>query len=689
MLNFDLKEPKNKLDFDIEPKLPIPARSIIETAASTLLTPLAQPIVRKLLPPSPEEVESYEAVGRALNILQQSLFRFAKAPEEGIRPAIKFGIETFEKKQPKITGRELLKTRGIDLDKTPSLTGEFVAAGLDLLADPVLMIPGAIGGIKKLAGMSETDRILKTYYRIKIEPRVSRMVESGRFIGDVDPSFEGFKAALKKEGILGQIQERVGGKVISDIAKESVSLPRGNYFFGGIPAPQFNPEEINIAKNIMEGFAGTFPKETIDKAALAIGAKAASLTPQRIAEYILKQKPAPEAKAPAISFKTTNEALAYGKSITGDEAKINELKAERDRLTKLIEPLKGVKGKEQEGFDLSVKKQLVNEALSEAEKIPTLEEYVRGQNIFKGETGISDFDSHFDNTIVANGMTRREYYEKVKGITGKVVFISPDEYLERATRGQWEAMRPNQRSDWKNYDDFKTYVVEKQRISEDKIKALQDKLKKGERWNIPSLEYDKETGKLRSQEGYHRAILAKRMGIKQIPVMEVNKPLTPEVKASLVSQPMGGGKPIKKEEPSPISKADLTDEVMDMLNKSERDFIIGRILEGKSLQQLSIERDDINLDFTKKEEQFIAEKIEKIKQQIIEEDKELAKIAEKEMSEAYFERKQTLKAYTKGKLKYSLKSQGEYADLKHLNWLFASPDERGFTPDELVITLQQ
>ncbi len=185
----------------------------------------------------------------------------------------------------------------------------------------------------------------------------------------------------------------------------------------------------------------------------------------------------------------------------------------------------GTQAQPQEGMNLGFPP--IDEALKQlltprikAEEVP---KEGGGISPFGDRTGISDFDTHFDNTIVANGMTRKEYYEKIKGVTGSVVNISPDEYLERAASGQWEQMRPNQKTDWKNYDEFKTYVTEKQRISEDKIKALSNKLEKGEKWNIPSLEYDKDTGKFRSQEGYHRAILAKRMGLKEIPVMLINE----------------------------------------------------------------------------------------------------------------------------------------------------------------------
>lgn len=50
--------------------------------------------------------------------------------------------------------------------------------------------------------------------------------------------------------------------------------------------------------------------------------------------------------------------------------------------------------------------------------------------------------------------------------------------------------------------------------------------------------------------------------------------------------------------------------------------------------------------------------------------------------------KERLKDHLTGKLNFDLQKQGEYADLKHLKWLWAKEGTRGWTPDELIAELQ-
>jgi len=157
----------------------------------------------------------------------------------------------------------------------------------------------------------------------------------------------------------------------------------------------------------------------------------------------------------------------------------------------------------------------------------------QGEKIWSGKTGIPHYDAHFDKTIVGEGLTRKEYYKKYKDMSGDVVQMSPSEYMELAARGQWEANIERNTKDWGSYEKFKEFVFG-ERMSQEKLGRLKEELSKGEKLDIPSLEYDSKTGTLKNQEGYHRAKLAQEMGIEKIPVMVVNNPK--------LSQPQGEGK---------------------------------------------------------------------------------------------------------------------------------------------------
>ena len=105
------------------------------------------------------------------------------------------------------------------------------------------------------------------------------------------------------------------------------------------------------------------------------------------------------------------------------------------------------------------------------------------QSIFKDTTGLEMFDVFVhDQPYLGGGgyKTVSEYFNKSKGMYGGVVFMSPDEYLSK---------------------------IEKGYIQSEKMEALRKAVEKGEKLNIPWLEY-REDGSLMNQEGRHRATLA-------------------------------------------------------------------------------------------------------------------------------------------------------------------------------------
>jgi len=144
-------------------------------------------------------------------------------------------------------------------------------------------------------------------------------------------------------------------------------------------------------------------------------------------------------------------------------------------------------------------------------------------------------------------------------------------------------------------------------------------------------------------------------------------------------------------EKSLIPKDQLTPDIMDALVVSERQLATKRVLENKSLAKTAKEL-GWNVEDVKKEEMWLAEKLPNLKEELaqakLKSEQELAEGFEKEWQGELSAKQKELKTYLAGKLKFNLKSQGEYENLRLLNWLFAKEGERGYTPDEIVGELQ-
>lgn len=76
----------------------------------------------------------------------------------------------------------------------------------------------------------------------------------------------------------------------------------------------------------------------------------------------------PPGSEPIPTFKTTDEAVAYGQSIFGDPARIEALKKEYANIEAQRQELKGVRAKAQERLNLAVKGQFLREAFQAAEE---------------------------------------------------------------------------------------------------------------------------------------------------------------------------------------------------------------------------------------------------------------------------------------------------------------------------------
>ena len=118
-----------------------------------------------------------------------------------------------------------------------------------------------------------------------------------------------------------------------------------------------------------------------------------------------------------------------------------------------------------------------------------------GKEIFKLETE-TNLDALIGDKPYSGGgeyADLKDYMARVKGLVGEIVYMTPDEYLD------------------------KIIYADKTPSS---IKYMKGKIDRGEKLPMPWLDY---SGSSLSQEGRNRAYLAKELGIPEIPVLVVNK----------------------------------------------------------------------------------------------------------------------------------------------------------------------
>jgi len=101
-----------------------------------------------------------------------------------------------------------------------------------------------------------------------------------------------------------------------------------------------------------------------------------------------------------------------------------------------------------------------------------------------------------------NGLLKhKEYYERAHGIKYKIVYMTPDEYIKKVAELQGTPV-----------------YLQMMMISNDIVNSYVELAKKGTKFPILILDY-----RNKYQEGRHRAIMAKRLGIEKIPVMVVEE----------------------------------------------------------------------------------------------------------------------------------------------------------------------
>jgi hypothetical protein len=125
------------------------------------------------------------------------------------------------------------------------------------------------------------------------------------------------------------------------------------------------------------------------------------------------------------------------------------------------------------------------------------------QDIFRTDkTGFSFYDS------LIPGHKDNDYFRDRKNLVGKIVMMSPGKYVDECIKHGF------------NHDvnpDNVRKSREGQLDKEGDKHELLELMRKGEKWWMPFLNYAQ-----RGQEGLHRAVLAERLGLAEIPVLVVN-----------------------------------------------------------------------------------------------------------------------------------------------------------------------
>ena len=126
------------------------------------------------------------------------------------------------------------------------------------------------------------------------------------------------------------------------------------------------------------------------------------------------------------------------------------------------------------------------------------------------ETKLQPFSTEPNTPNQMDMMKDPEYMSKKKGMVGEIVWMSPEDYIERCVRGFKSIGEPGE--------------VERGR-SPELIQAYAHDMKKGDKFPMLELDYRGGFG----QEGLHRAMAAQAAGVDKVPVFVTTE--SPEFRA--------------------------------------------------------------------------------------------------------------------------------------------------------------
>ena len=125
-------------------------------------------------------------------------------------------------------------------------------------------------------------------------------------------------------------------------------------------------------------------------------------------------------------------------------------------------------------------------------------------------TGMPFYDSMLHKEYIAGNRDPVEYFKTNKGLLFEIVWMSPTQYLEES----YKIHRKFSIDYGIPQITFETYL--KTNIDPDLINEYVQRTLEGSKMPMPVLDYDKLT-----QEGRHRAVVAKELGVEKIPVLVV------------------------------------------------------------------------------------------------------------------------------------------------------------------------
>jgi hypothetical protein len=154
-------------------------------------------------------------------------------------------------------------------------------------------------------------------------------------------------------------------------------------------------------------------------------------------------------------------------------------------------------------------------------KLPIMRLPIFGGGVSEGTETIKDGDKYFNNKKtgmplyddVLNQGGGEGYQYWYKGYDGAVVYMSPDEYLNKTEKGFSK--------------DYGAGAIGNMGWFSKKAQdAIVDAIKKGDKIDMPMLDYSRKDF---GQEGRHRAVVARALGVKEMPVFIMRR-VTPEEK---------------------------------------------------------------------------------------------------------------------------------------------------------------
>jgi len=132
-----------------------------------------------------------------------------------------------------------------------------------------------------------------------------------------------------------------------------------------------------------------------------------------------------------------------------------------------------------------------------------LESMEKDTTYFQLDTGLPFSTMYSDEPLeVCHKVTKREYARFEKGKEGTIEYISPDDYIDKCAEGFNKSR--------------KEILLQRDEKVVDRLVKL---LKKGTKLYMPFLDY---VGGF-DQEGLHRAMASKQLGIESIPVLVIKK----------------------------------------------------------------------------------------------------------------------------------------------------------------------